>query len=293
MDHPTSVRGTDLDDPCLVFRTPERLRGRRVVVSSAGLLVGRGDSADLRLDDPYVSRTHARIRRMTSGVVVEDLGSTTGTTVNGDPADAATPLTAGDVVQFGEVQMVFQVGSSAHTRTFPAVAASAAAAAPAARIRPPGRAPGGGARFDLREQSAGVISNVGRDQHISYVAHVRQERESLLREIAATRTRARSLVWAGLVISAVGFGMFAYAILRTMARIGDRLGSPSAGPPDFGDFYGTPVLGVPSGLLGFAVCALGSVLLTFGIVLHVVASSRRRRLGRDLPHPYSLQRGTP
>ena len=39
------------------------------------ILVGRAPSADLRLDDPRVSRLHARIEMRDDGVYVEDLGS--------------------------------------------------------------------------------------------------------------------------------------------------------------------------------------------------------------------------
>ena len=273
--------GARPSDPWLVVRTPERLRGRRIPLSGAEQVVGRGESADVRLDDPYVSRAHAVVRRLGSQVVVEDLGSTAGTTVNGRPARGATPLAPGDVVRFADVEMAFEADATGETRVLPVAGGPAQAPAP-----PVSAPPADVARFDLRDQEAGVISNVGRDQHISYVAHVRQERESFLRDIAATKTRARSLVWTGLVVFTIGFAIAGYAVLRTMARISDILGDPSPAPPDFSDFYGTPIFGIPSGLLGFGLSGIGSMLLVFGIALHVVAAARRRRLDRDLPHPY-------
>ena len=39
-----------------------------------GLVIGRGTEADLRINDPGVSRRHARISPENGGAVVEDLG---------------------------------------------------------------------------------------------------------------------------------------------------------------------------------------------------------------------------
>ncbi len=187
----------------------------------------------------------------------------------------------GDLVKFADVEMEFQADAQSETKMLPVV--GGLSQQPAAPVDNPSADL---ARFDLRDQKAGLISNVGHDQHINYVAQVRQERESFIRHIAATKTRARYLVWTGLVVFTIGFAMAGYAILRTMTRISDVLGDPSPAPPDFSDFYGTPILGIPSGLLGFGLSGIGSMLLVFGIALHVVASARRRRLDREPPHPH-------
>lgn len=50
-------------------------------------LVGRAATADIRLDDPDVSRQHARVRVTGDGTVVADLGSTNGTVLAGEPVD--------------------------------------------------------------------------------------------------------------------------------------------------------------------------------------------------------------
>lgn len=269
------------DDPCLVVLAPDRLRGQRIPLSGAELVIGRGETSDVRIDDPYVSRSHAVVRRLGSQVFLTDLGSTAGTSVNGHALRAATPLAPGDLIRFADVEMMFH--ADAHSQQKPPPVGNTAPQAPVSPSSPPSAEV---ARFDLRDQRAGVISNVGRDQHISYVSHVRQERASFLREIAATKTRARFLVWTGLVAFAIGFAMAGFAVLRTLARISDVLGDPSPAPPDFSDFYGAPIFGIPSGLLGFAISGIGSMLLVFGIALHVVASARRRRLDRELPQPY-------
>ena len=63
--------------------------------------VGRGQGADIRLDDPSVSRLHAELIRRGPYVYVVDLGlSRNGTRVNGRPI-ARRVLDEGDVLSFG------------------------------------------------------------------------------------------------------------------------------------------------------------------------------------------------
>jgi len=63
--------------------------------------VGRGQGADIRLDDPSVSRLHAELIRRGPYVYVADLGlSRNGTRVNGRPV-ARRVLDDGDVLSFG------------------------------------------------------------------------------------------------------------------------------------------------------------------------------------------------
>ncbi|CAL9532855.1 hypothetical protein SUDANB121_04094 [Nocardiopsis dassonvillei] len=63
--------------------------------------VGRGEGADIRLDDPSVSLLHAELVRRGPYVYVVDMGlSRNGTRVNGRPI-ARRVLEEGDVVSFG------------------------------------------------------------------------------------------------------------------------------------------------------------------------------------------------
>ena len=64
------------------------------------LLVGSGDGSDLRLVDPTVSARHARIAGDAGGLVVEDLGSTNGTFVDGVRVERAW-LRPGQRLGFG------------------------------------------------------------------------------------------------------------------------------------------------------------------------------------------------
>ena len=72
------------------------------------ILVGRAPSADLRLDDPRVSRLHARIEIRDDGVYVEDLGSRNGTAVDGEPVTEPRQLSVDDEITVGGAALVFR-----------------------------------------------------------------------------------------------------------------------------------------------------------------------------------------
>ncbi len=132
--------------------------------------------------------------------------------------------------------------------------------------------------FNINGQSAGIINNAGR--LYNYNRYV-QQRDNFLREIAATKTKARWLVWTGFVAFVVGFGIFAAGVLGFIKQAGSAVQTSGGVTSPFGPDIG----GVPSGLLGWALGALGMLLLVVGIVLHIVATSRRRRVDREHPVP--------
>jgi adenylate cyclase len=90
-----------------------RQPGRRalLVAVRGPLEIGR-DCDGLLLLDPEVSRRHVQVEVIDGTLVVTDLGSTNGTTVNGSKIDGPTLLTENDVVRLGdtEVQMVPSTG---------------------------------------------------------------------------------------------------------------------------------------------------------------------------------------
>jgi predicted component of type VI protein secretion system len=63
--------------------------------------VGRSQENDIVIPDPNVSRKHARLSRADSGYVVEDLGSTNGTLLDGAPIDRER-IESGDELTFGQ-----------------------------------------------------------------------------------------------------------------------------------------------------------------------------------------------
>ena len=70
------------------------------------LIVGRDPFADLPIDEPLVSRQHARLEQRADNWFVLDLGSTNLTRVNGEVI-AERQLRHADEVRFGRAQCVF------------------------------------------------------------------------------------------------------------------------------------------------------------------------------------------
>jgi hypothetical protein len=68
--------------------------------------VGRSQENDIVINDPNVSRKHARISRADNGFVVEDLGSTNGTLLDGAPIDRER-IESGDELTFGQSRARF------------------------------------------------------------------------------------------------------------------------------------------------------------------------------------------
>jgi diguanylate cyclase (GGDEF)-like protein len=73
--------------------------GRVFVVASDTLVVGRGSTCDLRIDDSSLSRQHCRIRKTNGVYFVEDLESRNGTQVNGMRIKAPVRLDDGALIQ--------------------------------------------------------------------------------------------------------------------------------------------------------------------------------------------------
>ncbi len=85
-----------------VERGPKELRGVSIVVRGP-VSVGRSPGADIVIGAGYVSGRHARFSLMGQNLFIEDLGSTNGTMVNGQPITEPTALSNHDVVNVGDV----------------------------------------------------------------------------------------------------------------------------------------------------------------------------------------------
>ena len=89
--------------PVLVVTSEGELHGRTLAFGE--LTIGRAPGSDLRLDDPYVSRRHAVVRRTGDELVIEDGGSRAGVVVNDVPTSGPTVLREGDRVRLGRVEL--------------------------------------------------------------------------------------------------------------------------------------------------------------------------------------------
>jgi hypothetical protein len=104
--------GPDLDalDPRLVVeRAPGHTPGMEYEVGE-GAVLGRGDQAEIRLEDPFASSRHARLVRQAGVVVLEDLGSTNGTYLNEELLGGPAPLHHGDRVRIGDSEFTYMEG---------------------------------------------------------------------------------------------------------------------------------------------------------------------------------------
>jgi hypothetical protein len=85
------------------------VNGTRHPLQPPGLVIGRGSDADLRINDPGISRTHAQIRVSPSGqglqIDIVDLGSTNGIVVNGHKVRQAV-LHEGSRIEIGSTRML-------------------------------------------------------------------------------------------------------------------------------------------------------------------------------------------
>ena len=66
------------------------------------IVLGSGGEADVRIDDAYASDLHARLEHADESLTLADLGSTSGTYVNGKRVTAVVVLSRGDSIQIGK-----------------------------------------------------------------------------------------------------------------------------------------------------------------------------------------------
>jgi len=73
---------------------------------SGGATLGRGD-VEIQLQDPFASSRHAKITRQGRTLVIEDLGSTNGTYLNGEALTGPAALHDGDQIRVGDSEFSF------------------------------------------------------------------------------------------------------------------------------------------------------------------------------------------
>ncbi len=95
------------------------------------LIVGRGSSADVDIDEPRASRRHARLR-VGDGITIEDLGSVNGTRVRGRKLEAGKPMAVspGEAIAIGGIVLMVQLDR-----------ASSGSSSSGSRASRPGRVP--------------------------------------------------------------------------------------------------------------------------------------------------------
>ena len=79
-------------------------------LSESGTVIGRATCAALRVDDPSISREHARILHQGGFWQIMDLGSSNGTLVNEMPVRGVCRLMNGDQLRLGSCKFLFHCG---------------------------------------------------------------------------------------------------------------------------------------------------------------------------------------
>ncbi len=88
--------------PTQLIVTEGGLKGTRIGLTGAPVLIGRADDSTLVLTDDYASTRHARITLQDGIWIVEDLGSTNGTYLGQRKLDGPVPLEVGVPLRIGQ-----------------------------------------------------------------------------------------------------------------------------------------------------------------------------------------------
>lgn len=83
-------------------------KGARFAIRAPVATFGRGEANDVRIDDPSISASHARLVLMEGVWTLQDLGSTNGTVVDGIRVTEDVPLSPGATIELGVVALSFE-----------------------------------------------------------------------------------------------------------------------------------------------------------------------------------------
>lgn len=171
--------------------------GQIYPLSDLIVTIGRDLSSDIVVQDPEISRHHVRMRRWRHGYSVEDVGSTNGTMVNGQPVLEPRLLQANDRVKLG-TRVQFQYIQHTATR-------DARTGIPAPKPVPLDTRIAKGDTADLlfdsaynaqlRPSIAGSGIEVGSLTNHIFIAYAREEWESLAAPMTLALQDAGLHVW--------------------------------------------------------------------------------------------------
>jgi predicted component of type VI protein secretion system len=83
--------------------------GKAFPLEKEEMFIGREANNDVVINDPEVSRRHARLFVQGGNMILEDLGSTNGTSVNGQRLTGPYVLRAGEIITLGEkITLLFE-----------------------------------------------------------------------------------------------------------------------------------------------------------------------------------------
>ncbi len=109
-------------------------------ISQASILIGRGLANDLLINDASLAPTHARLTFQKGEVVIEDLGSISGTYISGVRLEAKKPYVLSrstELIRFGNVDALVAPPNTAPPEWPPLAAPAQPVPEPAAEVQPP------------------------------------------------------------------------------------------------------------------------------------------------------------
>lgn len=115
------------------------LAGHSFPIGDRSLLLGRAQEADVRLEDPDVSRFHAEVRVLNGAIWVQDRGSRNGVFVNDRRVTSSKSVGPGDRVAVGMSVFTIEIPEERTEEVTLNLGALAPAATPAPT--PPSRVP--------------------------------------------------------------------------------------------------------------------------------------------------------
>ncbi len=194
--------------------------GQAYDLTGEDITIGRDINADIVISVPEISRRHARFRRGAGGFVLEDLGSTNGTFVNGKRLTAPQLLNSGDIIMFGEaVTVVFEGGEFDPNAT---VLSPSSQDATLVGQEPSGVPPSKAATMYAHEPMVGVPPQEQDVQMAppSFSGQVPASPVDFGEEMLAEEPKSRTWLWAGLGCAVVLLcGCVAGAILFDMMNM--------------------------------------------------------------------------
>jgi diguanylate cyclase (GGDEF)-like protein len=103
----TDGHGTIFQPPtqrpsCLIQYSGANL-GRRYLLDSSSVIIGRSPQANIVITDSTISREHARCVQVGTRMEIEDINSSNGSFVNDSKIKGRVPLRDGDIVRLGSV----------------------------------------------------------------------------------------------------------------------------------------------------------------------------------------------
>ena len=106
----------DTDDVPTIFDGAylyNEMNGEKLHLIGNSVIIGRDSSrCDVVLDYPFVSRVHARLFKVKGKWALEDLDSTSGTSLNGNKIERAQYLFDGDIISIGGMSFVYGEGGA-------------------------------------------------------------------------------------------------------------------------------------------------------------------------------------